>query len=523
MMSLEESIRHARLLREYYLRDPYRPGYHLMVPEGRHWPVDPNGGLYWNGRYHLCYLYQHDGQHYWGHVSSRDLVHWRHHLPALGPDPDDGPNDGVFSGGAFAEPEKGRAVLSYWKFSARSGFSIATSTDENLDVWIKHPGIPLIPERPGQRGIAEVTAPDGTVVLASGADPTGIWKYAGRYYVATGNLCVLHEEGLKKNNPARQGDTLYLFESDDLTHWRFVGEFYTSDRRWTAADEDCMCPDFFPLPPSPEGGTPTDQYMLLFISHNRGCQYYLGDYRGHRFEPRLHGRMSWVDRELFAPESLVDEKGRRIMWAWLLDLRHECPPGSPERMAYETSGWSGEMCLPRVLWLGDDGTLRMRPADELKILRYGRIQKRPFFLTDGQEMVWEAVFGRSLEMEAEIALGEAQQVELSVLCSPDGSERTVVRYDANTQTLQVDTRHAGPAQGQRVVESAPLVLPDGEPLRLRVFVDGCIVEAFANDRQAIARHAFSSTGSDRVRLSAHGGRARIQRLQAWRMMPSNPW
>jgi len=523
MDNLEERIKHARLLREHYLRDHHRPGYHLMVPEGRHHPVDPNGALYWNGRFHLCYIYQHEGRHYWGHVSSRDLVHWRHHLPALSPDPDDGPNDGIFSGGAFAEPEQGRAVISYWKYSARSGFCIATSTDENLDHWTKHPDNPLIPERPGQRGIALVMGPDGAECLVSGADPTGIWKRDGRYYVATGNLIVLHEEGLKKNNPALQGDTLYLFESEDLAHWRYVGELYKSDRRWTAANEDCMCADFFPLPAGPAGGAPSGRHMLLFISHNRGCQYYIGDYQGNRFEPRQHGRMSWVDHRFGPPESLADHQGRRIMWAWLIDSRVGCLSDSPEEQAAKASGWSGVMSLPRVLWLGDDGTLRMRPADELKTLRYRPVRKQRLSLDDGREIVWKNIKGRSFEIEAEIALGATRRVELSVLCSPDGAERTVISYDADQQALQMDTRRSGPLQGAAVVESAPLALNDGEPLRLRVFVDGCIVEAFANDRQAMARHAYASPGSTEVRFSAAGGQADVTDLKAWHMMPSNPW
>ena len=92
--------------------------------------------------------------------------------------------------------------------------------------------------------------------------------------------------------------------------------------------------------------------MLLFISHNLGCQYYLGRYASDRFAPEVHGRMTWVDNEFFAPESLVDASGRRIMWSWVFDRR------SPA--AREASGWSGELSLPRVLWAGEDGTLRRR-------------------------------------------------------------------------------------------------------------------------------------------------------------------
>jgi sucrose-6-phosphate hydrolase SacC (GH32 family) len=62
--------------REKLLSDPYRPGYHFIVPEGRCMPFDPNGAIYWQGRYHLFYIFQDKRGHNWGRVSSTDLFHW---------------------------------------------------------------------------------------------------------------------------------------------------------------------------------------------------------------------------------------------------------------------------------------------------------------------------------------------------------------------------------------------------------------------------------------------------------------
>ena len=76
--------------------------------------------------------------------------------------------------------------------------------------------------------------------------------------------------------PKSDGDAAYLFRSDDLVDWEYVHPFYQSDRRWTEENEDCSCPDFFPI---------GDKYMLMFISHTHGTQYYLGNYDGERFCP----------------------------------------------------------------------------------------------------------------------------------------------------------------------------------------------------------------------------------------------
>jgi len=41
----DEAVRSARLLRERFLADPYRPGYHFCVPEDMGMPGDPNGAF----------------------------------------------------------------------------------------------------------------------------------------------------------------------------------------------------------------------------------------------------------------------------------------------------------------------------------------------------------------------------------------------------------------------------------------------------------------------------------------------
>ena len=48
---------HARSVRERILSDPARPAYHFVVPEGIAIPFDPNGAIYWKGRYHLFYIF----------------------------------------------------------------------------------------------------------------------------------------------------------------------------------------------------------------------------------------------------------------------------------------------------------------------------------------------------------------------------------------------------------------------------------------------------------------------------------
>ena len=100
-------------VRDKLLKDKHRPTYHFVMPEGIAEPFDPNGAIYWNGRYHLFYIFQPNKadiwDSYWGHVSSADLIHWRYHPTALAPNPGD-PDEGIFSGNAFVN-KKGLGAI----------------------------------------------------------------------------------------------------------------------------------------------------------------------------------------------------------------------------------------------------------------------------------------------------------------------------------------------------------------------------------------------------------------------------
>ena len=85
---------------------------HLKAPGN--WINDPNGFIYYKGRYHLFYQYFPYapvwGTMHWGHAVSRDLVHWEHLGAALFPTRYEDQN-GCFSGSALEH--EGKLYLYY--------------------------------------------------------------------------------------------------------------------------------------------------------------------------------------------------------------------------------------------------------------------------------------------------------------------------------------------------------------------------------------------------------------------------
>jgi beta-fructofuranosidase len=276
-----------------------------------------------------------------------------------------------------------------------------------------------------------------------------------------------------------------------------------------------MCPSFLPLPSSPDGGKPGNKYLLLFISHNKGCQYYVGGYNNNKFYPDNHGRMSWKDNAYFAPEALIDDKGRQIMWSWIFDDR----PDS----VINYRGWTGMYGLPRSLWLGSDGTLRMRPVSELETLRMKETMVSDIKVSSGTDKKLNELGKELLEMEITIHPGRAVRYGIKVCVSADGREETLIYYDRSERKLKFDTRKSGLSFGRKIIEEAPLELKSGESLVLRIYIDRSVVEVFANDRQAIARMIYPTLGGNGISLFSEEGDIEVKSIKAWELTPSNPF
>ncbi len=82
------------------VNNEYRLKYHMMPPIG--WLNDPNGLIYYNGKYHLYYQFNpyasEPGKMFWGHFVSGDLIDYFDDGVALKPDMEDA---SAYSGGAI--------------------------------------------------------------------------------------------------------------------------------------------------------------------------------------------------------------------------------------------------------------------------------------------------------------------------------------------------------------------------------------------------------------------------------------
>ncbi|OGO80724.1 MAG: hypothetical protein A2Y21_09225 [Clostridiales bacterium GWC2_40_7] len=501
-----ELIKHSRQLRSRFFIDQHRPAYHFVIPEGLAMSFDPNGLIFWKGRYHMFYIFQdpnlpRDGN-CWGHVSSIDLVHWVHHPTALVAT-SESPEEEIWSGAGLINKD-GVPTLVYYGYDV--GICIATSVDDELNHWIKSPHNPIIPK-------PQKESPEYEVYNIH--DPH-VWLEGETYYLITG----------WKNVSNDKYSTKYLFKSNDLVNWKYIHPFYVPNPEWIDLDEDCSCPDFFQI---------GDRYMLLFVSHTRGTQYYLGLYGNETFYPEEHGRMNWPGGPCFAPETWLDDHGRRIMIAWACEQRL--------RKEHEACGWAGVMTIPRMLSLADDGSLRIGPVEELKKLRYNYRNYNTMRVSSGSDIRLQGIRGDQMELFLEILPEDTEEFGLKVRCSPDDEEQTVIVYSNNTKILYIDTSRSSlshmvmnpfpypyasflvdPLESSKDIrlQKAPFKLYSGESLKLHVFIDHSIVEVYANERQCLTQRIYPTRNdSQEVVIFSRNGNITVKSFEVWDLYAIN--
>lgn len=460
-----------------------RQRYHFMPQAG--WMNDPNGLIYFRGKYHIFYQYNpyeaHWGNIHWGHAVSGDMLHWEYLPPALAPSEtyDTGSEGGCFSGSAIEH--EGKLFLMY---------TGAAETDKGIEqtqcIAYSEDGIHF--EK--YKGNPVLTAPEW-VASDCFRDPK-LWKHSGRYYM----VCGAGSKG--------RGQAL-LYYSDDLLHWEFLNVMAESCGEWGYMWE---CPDFYKL---------EDKYVLTFSPIGAGLHtavYMTGDFDYHtgKFLPLVCREMDW-GFDYYAPQSFRAPDGRRIVISWANEW--EWMPFYKGRGPVESEGWCGFFNIPREVHLTQDNTLLFSPVNELKQLRHGKQEYPLFWLGETQKEI-KAGDGNSFEIEMEVDLGrtDAERIELDLRCG--GRYRTRCVFDLKKGEMSVDREKSDPWNGG--ICKSTLFLKGKEKLDIQIYSDRSSLEIFANQYQNnYSVNIFPEEDQKRILIHAHGGNACVVHCRTYGM------
>ncbi len=318
---------------------------HLRAPGN--WINDPNGFIYYKGKYHLFYQYFPYapvwGTMHWGHAVSEDLVHWEHLGIALFPTKAYDQN-GVFSGSAI--DKDGRLYLYYSavRYLETDAENIHVAPNDHYET-----SQAMIVSEDGyhfdnwkdKRKIIPVVMDEETANRAHTRDPK-VWKDGEHYYMVLGST---YKE---------QGGRVLFYRSKDAVEWEYVNQCRSS-----SFGRILECPDLFeangeyvfigsPMSVTEDG---------LEYAHQAMCT--LADYDASTCEMTLKQEMQLIDHgmDLYAPQTNIDRDGRRVMIAW---MRMPKEVENPESLP-----WRGMMCLPRVIEV-ENGQICFRVHPEVE-------------------------------------------------------------------------------------------------------------------------------------------------------------
>lgn len=304
---------------------------HLKAPGN--WINDPNGFIYYRGEYHL--FYQHFpyaprwGTMHWGHAVSRDLVHWEHQGVALFPTKSYDQN-GVFSGSAMEVDGKLHLYFSAVRYLAANPEDIHCADG---DAFVTSQAMIVSPDGKtfdnfGQKRQIIPVLEDAAIGDAKDTRDPKVWKTKDGYAMILGST-----------GPDQTGRAL-IFHSTDGEHWSYQNQY-----RSPAFGKMLECPDLFEV---------DGQWVLVgspMGARRTGVQYYdQAKCAPAAFEEEtgtlsLQGDFRILDDGLdfYAPQTTLDEEGRRVMIAWMR------MPRPVETSADGRGAWNGMMTLPRVL------------------------------------------------------------------------------------------------------------------------------------------------------------------------------
>lgn len=473
--------------------DSLRPQFHLLP--AANWMNDPDGPIYFNGRYHM--FYQHNpfgafwGSMHWGHAISPDMVHWHHEPVAMAPTADGYDRDGVFSGAIVLDYSGSAGNAEHTPTAIYTGVAPPASPREatlkdGVHTWrevqclaVSHDGM-----RTWQKAAEPVLASPPEGVSVTGFRDPCVWREGSEWRMIVGS------------GFAGKGGAILLYRSSDLRHWTYLHPMIEGGANGRKAvnpvDSGVMweCPDFFPL---------SGRYVLL-ISTMGKVFWKVGSYSEQRFRPEKEGTVDFGS--YYAARTMLDRHGNRILWGWIPETR-------PEK-EHRAAGWAGAMSLPRVLTLGADGGLRMTPAPALEMLRGERVQVRGPMDAAPAAQSLAAMRIRDLAAELEITFTPDAKNPLSL----------ELRSEANELLATLTYRPQDTGRELSVNKTQAALAPAGQPVRLRLFVDGSVLELFANQTAVITERVYIAPKTP-LKVVLQPGTP-VTAIDLWSMKPISP-
>lgn len=432
---------------------PFRTKFHIMPPVG--WINDPNGLCQFQGIFHAYFQYSplnvHGGGGYWGHCTSRDLLHWQYREPVLTTDiPED--RSGVYSGSALCE--NGKMYLFYTGNVKLPGdHDYIDSGRISSQLMVESADGQHMSQKKLLLGMKDYPQD----ITAHVRDPK-VWKEDGHYYMILGARARGSETDADGKRRDKGGVLIYV--SEDRLNWKLYRELVPEK----AFGYMWECPDLFELDGErilsfcPQG---------LDAEEGRFQNIYQSGYSILSKSSEAEETFAEWDMgfDFYAPQTFLAEDGRRILigWAGVPDTE------KTHRNLTVENGWQHCLTLPRELSVCK-GKVLQKPVKELYDLDWKKEEIKNRERLDWTEKTVRLEISDVNGGETDIVLG-SQENSLIIHIEGDQAEISFAANDGNAECGGGRERRIGHTEG-----------PVND---LTVLIDSSIVEVFVNGGEQV--------------------------------------
>jgi len=356
---------------EKLYHERYRQQVHFSNKRG--WNNDPNGMIYYHGKWHLFFQYNpygwNWGNMHWGHAVSTDLVHWKE-LPAALYSPDH--DHMAFSGGATVDPQNTTGfrkdgidplIATYTRTG--SGEHLALSYDDGR-TFSEYKGNPVVKHK--------------------GRDPQVFWYKPGNHWV----MIAYDESHYRKmeNGEKVKKYQNAIYTSDNMKDWTYQSGTSTMFE----------CPQLFKI-------AVQDEKDSKWVMYDADGKYFVGQFNGKEFTKEQglreldHGGAFYASQTF---RNVPEKDGRRIQIGWFQTETPYVP-------------FNQSMTFPTVLKLrkiNGDYILTPTPIKEIQKLHTESLHKNNIVLNDSTFN--SSIRGDQLHIIANIDRGDARSFGLNI-------------------------------------------------------------------------------------------------------------
>jgi beta-fructofuranosidase len=318
-------------------------------------------------------------------------------------------------------------------------------------------------------------------------DPFG-WKSGNTWYMGVGS------------GFPQVGGAVLLYRSKDMLNWEYVhplaqgvwnGQSFSNP---VPSGEMWECPDFFPL---------GDRHVLIY-STEHATFWEVGTFD--ELELRFHSESKGIldHGAYYAPRSMVDGSGRRILWGWIQETR--------PRVEATQAGWSGCISLPRVLTISDDHKLQIEVAPELELLRQSEVSTDiPLSMGSAAAIILGKIRGRSGKFVCKFRTS-ADPCNLELQAQGPSGTQSLLKV-----TFSYANGKAMAAIGDRLL---PLCPASDHVSIVHIWLDGSVVETFLDNRQAMTTRCYEPADqAGEVQVTWSGSPGQLKDYSVFQLRP----